>query len=71
MSELMPDVTARRALRFAISHSFVQCGPEEALPTTELEVLRPHSTGCRMRPHGQVTVVMAVHGSTSGQAEGA
>ena len=71
MSGLIPSASARRALRFAISHSFVQRGTKEASRPAVLEVLRPHNTDCRMRPHAQVTVIVAVHGSTSGQAEGA
>ena len=71
VSGLMPSASARRALRFAISHSFVQCGVRAAARPAGLETLRPHSTDCRMRPHAQVTVMVALHGSTSGQAEGA
>src|SRR5216684_3675159 len=40
MSGLMPSASARRAFRFAISHSFVQCGPREVSRSAELEVLR-------------------------------
>src|SRR6266850_6572847 len=46
VSGLMPSASARRVLRFAISHSFVQRGVRAASRPAELEAHLPHSTGC-------------------------
>lgn len=70
-SGLMPSASASRAFRFAIAHSFVHLGCSALSRPAVFVSDRPQGTDWRMRPHGQLTVTIARHGSASSHDAGA
>ena len=67
----IPSASARRALRFATAHSLEHLICAAPSRPAGLPVLLPHGDDCRILPHAQVSVIVAMHGSASEHEEGA